>query len=152
MSMETHWFGNAGHFICGHWCRFHLTTQVGDFLVSTVGQYWPERSSREIHARVHDSAWLADNSHRKGDDFDHAYMKRFGFEEIGYQRTFETMVFRAGEPCRAPDCMCGLPGIDGGELDFRGYNDARAATEGHMALVAKIEGGWTPSRDEDDDS
>lgn len=34
-------FGNAGHFICGNMCRFHLTTQIGDVLISTVGEYFP---------------------------------------------------------------------------------------------------------------
>ena len=96
------WFGNAGYLIVGHMCRFHLCTQVGGYLISTVGQYWPERPSREIHASVYDPEWLSRNRHRQGDDFDHAYMKRFGYEEIGCGRTFETMVFRAG-----PICKCG---------------------------------------------
>ena len=35
------WFGHTGHFICGYKCRFHLCTQVGKYLVSTVGDYFP---------------------------------------------------------------------------------------------------------------
>ena len=35
------WYGNAGHFIGGSECRFHLCTEVGDYLVSTVGEYHP---------------------------------------------------------------------------------------------------------------
>ncbi len=136
------WFGHAGHFICSRDCQFHLATQVGQYLVSTVGEYWPPRRVREIHAEVHDPAWLAENDERLGDDFDAAYMKRFGFEEIGYQRLYETMVFRAGKPCTDPKCNCGLPAIDGSELDFAGYNGARAATEGHLALCRK----WARSR------
>lgn len=136
------WFGHAGHFICGHKCRFHLCTQVGKYLVSTVGEYWPERSSREIHASVYDPVWLAANRHRLGDDFDHAYMKRFGYKTVGCDRKFETMVFRAGAPCKVKDCECGLPGIDGSELDFAGYNDAGSATRGHVKLCRK----WARSR------
>lgn len=135
--VKEQWFGHAAHFICGRWCRFHLATQVGRYLVSTVGEYWPGRSSREIHAKVHDPAWLAENVHRKGDDFDAAYMKRFGYEEIGYERTYETMVFKAGKPCRSKDCGCGLPAINGNELDFTAYHDAGSATAGHRRLVAK---------------
>lgn len=134
---RVRWFGNAGHFICAQWCRFHLTTQVGKYLVSTVGEYWPERSSREIHARVYDPGWLMANAHRKGDEFDFYYMQRFGFQEIGCGRKYETMVFKAGKPCAAKGCGCGLPSIDGSELDVGTYNDAKAATEGHMKLVAK---------------
>jgi hypothetical protein len=33
------WFGSAAHFICGRWCRFHLATQVGRYLISTVGEF-----------------------------------------------------------------------------------------------------------------
>jgi hypothetical protein len=131
------WFGHAAHFICGSHCRFHLATQVGHYLISTVGELWPERSSREVHASVHDPAWLAANGHLKGDQFDHAYMQRFGYETIGSNRLYETMVFKAGKPCTAKGCGCGLPAIDGSELDFAGYNDAKAATQGHTRMVAK---------------
>lgn len=134
---EWNWFGHAGHFICGQSCRFHLCTQVGDFLVSTVGEYWPERPVREIHADVADPAWLRANRHLRGDEFDAAYMKRFGYEAVGYNRLYETMVFRAGKPCSSRKCGCGLPQISGHELDFEGYMTAAAATRGHMALCEK---------------
>jgi hypothetical protein len=94
------WFGHAGHFILGHRCRFHLCTQVGKYLVSTVGELWHERGSREIHARIVDPAWFDANRHRLGDDFDAAYFKRFGYDAIGCDRKYETMVFKAGARCR----------------------------------------------------
>jgi hypothetical protein len=135
---KLEWFGNAGHFICGHLCRFHLTTIVNDlWLVSTVGEMWPERSSREIRAKVEDPAWLAKNMAKRGDDFDFAYMKKFGYDTIGCDRTYETMVFRAGKRCERKECGCGLPELASSELDFGSYNDVKAATEGHHALVAK---------------
>src|SRR5689334_22405875 len=135
---EWRWFGNAAHLCVSRWCRFHLATLVGDYLVSTVGEYFPERASREIHASVKDPKWLAANRHRKGDDFDFHYFKRFGFEEIGFGRTYETFVFRAGAPCMEEICgRCGLPGIDGSELDSEGYNNAGDATRGHMAMCEK---------------
>ena len=134
------WFGSAGHLIVSHWCRFHLCTQVGKYLVSTVGEYWPERRVREIHAEVHDPKWLAENMHLKGDYFDSAYMKRFGFEEIGCDRKYETMVFEAGTPCASKDCGCGLPSISGSELEANGYNSAADATQGHIKLCRKYSG------------
>lgn len=137
------WFGHAAHFICGRWCRFHLATKVGDYLISTVGEYWPERGSREIHARIHDAKWLAKNQHLKGDYFGAAYMKRFGYDTIGCDRKYETMVFAAGPRCKAKDCGCGLPEIGGSEIDFLGYNDAGSATKGHMALCAR----WSDQRE-----
>ena len=35
--MKIKHFGYPGHFICATSCRFHLTTQVGKYLISTVG-------------------------------------------------------------------------------------------------------------------
>lgn len=134
---EWRWFGNAGHFICGHMCRFHLCTLVGPWLVSTVGQMWPSRTSCEVHAEIHDAEWFAKNRHRRGDDFDAAYMERFGYYEIGYGRTFETMVFAAGTPCVDEDCACGLPTISGSELEANGYKKAGEATDGHYAMCER---------------
>lgn len=133
---DWQWFGCAGHLIVGAWCRFHLATKVGDYLVSTVGEYWPDRVVREIHARVHDPEWLSANQHRKGDDFDSAYFRKFGYETIGCDRTYETMVFKTEDgECK---CGCGLPLVsDFTELDFEAYNDAKAARAGHMMLCHK---------------
>ena len=137
MSDHWEWFGHAGHFICADKCRFHLTTKVGKYLVSTVGEWWPERSSREVHAKVHDAAWLTANAHRRGDDFDFQYMKRFGFEEIGCDRKYETMVFKAGKRCGVAGCGCRLPDIGSIELEYLPYNDAGSAAKGHLALCRK---------------
>jgi hypothetical protein len=134
------WFGHAGHLCVSQWCRYHLCTQVGKYLISTVGEYWPERPVREIHAQVHDPKWLSENQYRRGDDFDAAYMKRFGFENIGCDRKYETLVFEAGKPCATKDCGCGLPEISGSELDSGCYNDAAAAAKGHMELCLKYTG------------
>jgi hypothetical protein len=131
------WYGHAAHFICGQWCRFHLATKVGEFLISTVGEYWPDRIPREIHAEFDDPQWLANNRHLKGDNFDFAYMKRFGFQEIGHQRKYETMVFEAGKTCSDPECNCGLPTITGHELAFEPANSAGVAAQNHYDLCEK---------------
>jgi hypothetical protein len=130
------WMGHAGHLIVAHDCRFHLSTYVGLYLVSTVGEYWPDKAIREIHASVHDSVWLKENSHRQGDDFDTAYFKRFGYETIGFDRRYETMVFQAKPSNQA---CCPWVQVSGTELDFSGYNTAEDAYKGHMSLCYK----WT---------
>jgi hypothetical protein len=132
------WFGHAGHLIVGRWCRFHLATQVGTYLVSTVGEYWPERPVREIHAKVYDPQWLAQNSHLRGDDFDHAYMVKFGYEQVGFDRKYETMVFKAGEPCNDPECGCGLPTISGCEIRARGSSAAGEAARFHFEFCEAV--------------
>jgi hypothetical protein len=55
-------------------------------------------------------------------------------DDIGCNRKYETMVFKAGEICTAEGCFCGLPATNGQELDFRGYNTASDANAGHLEL------------------
>jgi hypothetical protein len=112
---QWEWFGNAAHLITGRWCRFHLATKVGPWLVSTVGEY--------VHPR-----------HGMGSEQKEAEWEKENWpgENIGLDRKYETMVFRAGEPC---SCGCGLPrAVDWDELEICGYNDAKAAREGHLRL------------------
>lgn len=40
------WFGLAGHFIGASHCRFHMCTQVGKYLISSVGNYYPNEGKR----------------------------------------------------------------------------------------------------------
>ena len=125
---------HAGHFICGDKCQFSLNTYVGKYIVSTVGELWFERSSREIRASVYDKKWLEENQSLKGDNFDYAYFKRFGFEEIGCGRKFETMVFKA---VKTKDKCCPYRMVSGEDTDFRGYNTRDEATVGHYKLCKK---------------
>lgn len=116
---DWEWFGNVGHFICGRWCRFHLATRVGDWFVSTVGEYVHPRHSQGSEQA--EAAWLETN---------------YPGEDIGYQRKYETMVFRAGEqPC---SCGCGMPTGNFTEVECRGYNDAKAANNGHLELCERF--------------
>ncbi len=126
------WFGSAGHFIAAQWCRFHLTTKVGPWLVSTVGEYVPDSKVRDIFAESRGIVLAGRGDAREAD-----WLRKVGFEEIGFGRKYETMVFRAGKPCSSADCGCGLPQITGEELDVRGYNDAASATRGHMEFCVK---------------
>jgi len=131
---EIKWFGNAGHFCCGQWCRFHLTTLANGYLISTVGEYVHPRHGQG--SEVKEAAWLKDN---------------WPGEEIGFGRKYETMVFKAGNPCDSPECGCGLPSIDGLEIDGQGYNTAKEATEGHMFLVEKYKNKDAPQQEELDE-
>ncbi len=114
------WFGHAGHFICGQWCRFHLTTKVGRVLVSTVGQYVHPSDSGANEAT--EAEWLAKNPNGR---------------QVGCERFYETMVFRAGKPCAAKGCACGMPKIDPSEIDFEGYQTPGEANAGHLAMCRK---------------
>lgn len=126
------WFGAAGHFICSDWCRFHMATLVGNYIVSTVGEYIPDSDVREILASCRGKPLEGHGDARRSD-----WLKKFGFEEIGCDRTYETMVFLAGKPCTVRGCDCGLPEISGTELDFAGYKSPREATHGHMEMCRR---------------
>ena len=118
----THWkwFGNAGHFCCGRWCRFHLTTKVRGYLISTVGEMVLPSASGG--SEVNEEKFLSKNP--------------LG-EEVGYGRLFETMVFKSSKYCCVKGCLCGMPVIDGPEIDFDGYNTKEKATKGHMIMCKK---------------
>lgn len=149
MEADWKWYGHPAHLIVGDKCRFHLATLVGPFMISTVGEYWPERSVREVHASVHDPEWLAKNTELLGETFDAAYFARFGYERIGaYLSTdgidddpiYETMVFRTtGTVCEDPACDCGLPAIVPSELKCRRYATAGKATAGHYELCREYD-------------
>lgn len=110
---EVQWFGYAGHFIASRWCYFHLATLVGPWLVSTVGDYHPPRSDYSVDAE----------SPRK---------------TIGWERDFETYVFRAGPTCHADGCDCGMPSLlDAEEVETHGAMTAGAATRNHYAMCEK---------------
>lgn len=44
MNKPREWFGQAGHFVGGDRCRFHLHTHINGYCVSTVGEYFPKSS------------------------------------------------------------------------------------------------------------
>ena len=89
------WMPHPGHFICSSQCRFIMNTCVGKYIVSTVGEWWPDRGQREIHAKIYDPAWFAEHHALLGDNFDREYKKKFGYEDIGCDRKYETMVFKS---------------------------------------------------------
>jgi len=125
---------HAGHFIGGNDCRFHLNTYVGKYIVSTVGELWSDQKVRRIHAEVYDIEWYRENENKKGDNFDRIYMKKFGFEEIGCGRTYETMVFKAE---KSKNKCCPYRIIVEKEVDSAGYNSPEEAYKGHLKLCEK---------------
>lgn len=46
------WQGTPGHFCCSDDCHFHLSTVIGDVLVSTVGLYYPRTGPRASKLRT----------------------------------------------------------------------------------------------------
>jgi len=107
---EWRWYGTPGHFICADRCRFHLCTEVGEFLVSTVGMMVPLNIPGKKTPRTQ-------------------------YEEVGYKRLFETMVFKMKDRC---SCGCRMPLIDGVELLCEGYHTAFEANQGHWATCFRV--------------
>ena len=107
------WMPHPAHFICASRCQFRLATYVGGYIVSTVG---------EMEIQLPEMAKILG---KKVGDYD----------IIGWQRLYETMVFKAIERPGTPCCPYEIVVED--EVDMQGYNDANAATAGHMALCVK---------------
>lgn len=128
---------HAAHFICGQDCRFHLATKIGAVIVSTVGEYLPDSSVREILAEAKGIKLT-----RIGDARRREWIKKHGYEEIGHQRKYETMVFAVRPREFAADdgdfhCCLWDADVIAGEQDFEGYMTATDAYRGHMALCEK---------------
>ena len=119
---EWKWYGNAAHFCCGQWCRFHLATEIGDVMVSTVGHY--------VHPR--DSGGSEDTEYK--------YLAENPFGEdvsVGYK--YETMVFRTtDERCTHALCGCGMPRLDFNDIAGDRYHTAEEATKGHMEMCERF--------------
>jgi hypothetical protein len=99
--------GFAGHLIVADSCRYHLTTDIGDYRISTVGAYVRPDKPEE-------------------------------FSDIGYKRKYETLVFRLGD--QVCGCGCGRREVaDWCEIDANGYNDPKAATDGHEEMCQRYE-------------
>lgn len=126
---KWNWMPHAGHFICGNNCRFHLFTYVGKYVVSTVGELVPDETIREIDARAEGITLEGRGDARLAD-----WLKKCGFEEIGLNRLYETMVFKAK---KSTNKCCPWEMADSSGVDFKGYNDADAATKGHYKMCLK---------------
>ena len=127
---------HPGHLIISSMCEFVLNTYVGGYIVSTVGEYWPSKSSREIHASIYDKEWFKQNQHLKGDVFNSAYKKRFGFMQLGAgeDSIYETMIFKAK---RSEYGCCPWEQVSGEGIDSERYAKPEEARKGHMNYCKK---------------
>jgi hypothetical protein len=123
------WMPHPGHLIVARDCRFHLNTYVGGYIVSTVGEYIPDAPVREILAECRGIKLEGLGDARLAD-----YMEKIGYQEIGLDRLYETMVFKADS--KKEGC-CPYRVSEYSEEDIEGYNDAKAAFKGHMKLCEK---------------
>ena len=132
------WMPHPAHFICGADCKFHLATYVGGFIVSTVGEYMPDSHVRKTMEDVSGPRPVRGTGSRAGK-----------WETIGYDRLYETMVFKA-QPAEESDTCCLWTTADGEDLDSEGYNEHGAAYRGHLSMCHK----WAAKHEEapaDDD-
>jgi hypothetical protein len=122
------WMPHPAHLIVSRDCRFHLATNVGKYIVSTVGEYLPDGPIRELLAESRGIRIEGRGDARLAD-----YMKKIGFEELGANRLYETMVFKSA-PSQEDCCPFELVS---GEVDSGGYTTAGEAYLGHMGLCRK---------------
>lgn len=123
---------HPGHFICSRDCKFFLNTYVGGYIVSTVGELWPDSQVRKITAECRKI-----QVNGMGDAWDADYMKKIGFEDIGFDRKYETMVFKAQRRIDEYKTCCPWQIATGTELDFAPANEPNEARANHLRLCEK---------------
>lgn len=98
--------GCTGHLCVAARCGWKRHTRVGNYRISSVGNYYPSSDSER--------------------------------ETIGWDRYFETMVFKltGEETADSEGCGCG-EAASFAELDMEGYNTAGDAQAGHERMVEK---------------
>ena len=122
------WMPHAGHFLLGNRCQFRLNTYVGKYIVSTVGEYLPDEGIREILNKTRNLELQGMGDEREAD-----FLKKNGWEKVGYNRKYETMVFKA----KKSNFKCCPFTIKLGEIEMNGYNDAESAYRGHLKMCNK---------------
>lgn len=131
------WMPHPAHFICARDCKFFLATKVGKYIISTVGEYFPDSRVRAIFAECRGI-----KIEGKGDEYDYNYMKKIGFEELHADKTFyETMVFKAVKVPKNDKRSCeSCPfRIDVQKcFDEVHYKTSAEAMKGHYKLCAKF--------------
>lgn len=120
---------HPAHFICSNYCRFKLATYVGKYIVSTVGEYVPDETAREIIAESRKIKLEGKGDYRLAD-----YMKKIGYEDIGCDRKYETIVFKAR---KSKNKCCPWEIVVEEDMDFDGYNTPEDAYKGHLKLCKK---------------
>ena len=103
------WMPHVAHHICGEKMHYSLATYVGGYVVSTVGDYYPNGYYSKLG-----------NKNQK--------------DTVGHGRFYETMVFRAK---KSDQKCCGYDIATGENVDFQGYSTAQEATKGHYLLCKK---------------
>jgi len=120
---------HPGHLIIARDCKFFLNTFVGKYIVSTVGEYLPDSEVRKIFAETRGITLKGKGDERLAD-----YMKKIGYEELGCDRKYETMVFLAK---KSEHKCCPYTAKNWGELDSTGYNNSEDAFKGHYKMCLK---------------
>jgi len=151
------WMPHAGHLCVGHMCRFRLNTFVNGYIVSTVGEYFPDQDVRRIYVKhragfpklgldengkiVREAQLTKEETENllslKGDHFDAVYLKIFGYENIGSSdwEKYETMVFRAR---KVENSCCPYQTVEGGAiLECERYATPESAYAGHLQICEK---------------
>ncbi len=128
------WMGHPAHFICARDCKFFMATRVGKYIVSSVGEYFPDAPVREIFAQSRGITLTG-----MGDARQYDYMKKVGYEELhsgGY--LYETYVFKAIKNKAKGGCeACPYIIESGSNVDSMCFKTRGEAFKGHYKMCDK---------------
>lgn len=127
------WMGHPAHFICANDCKFFMATKVGKYIISTVGEYFPDFRVREIFAKSRNITIEG-----IGDAYDRDYLNKIGFEDLslgGWK--YETMVFESKRN-KESDACCPYIIKHGSNIEQNRYKTANEALKGHYKLCLEF--------------
>lgn len=121
--------------IIGDDCQFRLCTYVNGYLITTIGEYLPERNIlKSIHPLDNKLQTL------KGDEFDRYFLSKYGYEKIAMGHLYQTQVFIAQKRVEEEDQCCTHHRVKGEYcIESNGYAYAVSATVGHMNLCLEYD-------------
>jgi hypothetical protein len=124
------WMPHPAHFVFGHECQFHLSTKVGKYIISTIGDWLPDYPRREIEAKIRGIALVGE-----GDDRLANYMKKIGYKDLRFGYKFETMVFPAKK--HKEDTCCQWRAVILKDVEDNVYKTSEEAFKGHYKMCDK---------------
>lgn len=121
------WMPHPGHYILSRECRFFLSTYVGKYLVSTIGERVPSSETRDILAESRGITLEC-----KGESREDEWIIKNGYEPLGVSgQTYESMVFVAKKSTKK---CCPFKMKSGREEAAEYYRNSAEAIKGHYRL------------------
>jgi hypothetical protein len=130
------WMAHPGHYRWADFCRFRLCTYVGNYIVSSVGEYLPNFTEDNLDKVNMIDSLIGLAKIRKEYSDDDSDIPGNSYEKlVGSSYLYETIVFKSLE--NTSECKCCIAICDDEEIEKNEYNTQELAFAGHYELCEK---------------